>query len=344
MQKQANWKELIKPSKLNLKAGSDANRTATFDVEPLERGFGHTLGNAIRRVLLSSLQGAAVTSMKIDGVDHEFTSLAGAQEDVTDFILNVKAMALRSHASEPKLVTLKKKGPCVITAGDLDVGHDIEVIDKKHYLCTLNEGGSLTVEFMVGTGKGYSPAADRKSAERQPGEMLVDAIYSPVRRVSFKVDNARVGQVTDYDKLSMSVETNGAVTPEDAVAYAARILQDQLGVFINFEDIAEEPAERDIFIDINPHLLMKVDELELSVRSANCLKNENIVYIGDLVQKSEGEMLKTPNFGRKSLNEIKDLLAQMGLGLGMRIENWPPENIEELSRRMEKTSPAAVAQ
>ncbi|MFZ2587366.1 MAG: DNA-directed RNA polymerase subunit alpha [Alphaproteobacteria bacterium] len=336
MQKQANWKELIKPSKLNLKSGTAAGKAATFDVEPLERGFGHTLGNALRRVLLSSLQGSAVKQIRIEGVQHEFSTLAGAQEDVTDIILNLKAMAVRSHAGEDKLVSIKKKGPCVVTAADVDGGHDIEMIDPTHHIVTLNEGATLNMDLVIGTGKGYSPAADRGADERQPGSILIDAIYSPVRRVSFKVSDARVGQVTDYDKLTMDVETNGAVAPEDAVAYAARILQDQLSVFINFEDIAEEPAGREVMIDINPHLLMKVDELELSVRSANCLKNENIVYIGDLVQKTEGEMLKTPNFGRKSLNEIRDLLGQMGLGLGMRLENWPPENIEELARRLDK--------
>ncbi|MCP5405393.1 MAG: DNA-directed RNA polymerase subunit alpha [Pseudomonadaceae bacterium] len=336
MQRQDNWKELIKPSKLNLKSGSDAARTATFEVEPLERGFGHTLGNALRRVLLSSLQGAAVSQITIDGVQHEFTTIPNVQEDVTDIILNLKAMAVRSHASEPKTVTIKKKGPGVVTAGDIETGHDVEIIDPNHYICTLNAGANLHMELVVTTGKGYSPAADRVNDERQPGSILIDAIYSPIRRVSFKVTDARVGQVTDYDKLNMDVESNGAVAPEDALAYAARILQDQLGVFINFEDITEETQGREEFIDINPHLLMKVDELELSVRSANCLKNENIVYIGDLVQKTESEMLKTPNFGRKSLNEIKDLLSQMGLGLGMRLENWPPENIEELARRIDK--------
>lgn len=338
MQKQANWKELIKPSKLNLKAGSEAGKTATFEVEPLERGFGHTLGNALRRVLLSSLQGAAIKQIRIDGVQHEFSTISGAQEDVTDIILNLKALAIRSHAGEDKVVTIKKKGPCVVTAADIEGGHDVEVVDASHYICTLNQGANLNMDMIVGSGKGYSPAADRMNDERQPGSILIDAIYSPVRRVSFKVTDARVGQVTDYDKLIMDVETNGVVAPEDSVAFAARILQDQLGVFINFEDIAEEPAGREVMIDINPHLLMKVDELELSVRSANCLKNENIVYIGDLVQKSEGEMLKTPNFGRKSLNEIKDLLGQMGLGLGMRLENWPPDNIEELARRFEKVA------
>lgn len=333
MQIQANWKELIKPTKVAMSA-SNAKLNATFTVEPLERGFGHTLGNALRRVLLSSLQGAAITSIKVEGAVHEFATLPGVMEDLTEIILNLKALAVRSHASEPKTVVLHKKGSGPVTAADIQSTHDIEIVDPSHHIATLSDKGELRIELTIGTGKGYSPAADRKNEERPAGVLLIDAIYSPIRRVSFKVSDARVGQITDYDKLVMDVETNGVVTPEDALAFAARILQDQLGVFINFEDIADDSKRNDDLIDINPHLLMKVDELELSVRSANCLKNENIVYIGDLVQKTEGEMLKTPNFGRKSLNEIKDLLGQMGLGLGMRLENWPPENIEDLARRI----------
>lgn len=339
MQIQANWKELIKPSKVAMAQASGshaAGKSATFTVEPLERGFGHTMGNALRRILLSSLQGSAITEIKIDGVLHEFATIPGVMEDVTEIILNLKALAIRSHASEPKTVVLHKKGQGPVTAADIQTTHDIEIIDASHHIATLADKGELKIELTVATGKGYSPAADRKVEDRQPGSILIDAIYSPVRRVSFKVTDARVGQITDYDKLTMDVETNGVVAPEDALAFAARILQDQLGVFINFEDIADEPKGSDDFIDINPHLLMKVDELELSVRSANCLKNENIVYIGDLVQKTESEMLKTPNFGRKSLNEIRDVLSQMGLGLGMRLENWPPENIEDLAARINK--------
>ncbi|MBI1308778.1 MAG: DNA-directed RNA polymerase subunit alpha [Proteobacteria bacterium] len=337
MQIQANWKELIKPNKVSMSAGTDAKKYASFTIEPLERGFGHTLGNALRRVLLSSLQGAAITAISIEGAVHEFSTLPGVMEDLTEIILNLKALAIRSHATEPKTITLHKKGSGPVTAGDIETTHDIEIIDPSHVIATLADKGELRMELTVATGKGYSPAADRANAERTAGTILIDAIYSPIRRVSFKVSDARVGQITDYDKLVMDIESNGVVAPEDALAFAARILQDQLGVFINFEDIADESTRRDEVIDINPHLLMKVDELELSVRSANCLKNENIVYIGDLVQKTESEMLKTPNFGRKSLNEIKDVLGQMGLGLGMRLENWPPENIEELARRMDKT-------
>ena len=338
MQIQANWKELIKPNKVALAPGGNARRQASFTVEPLERGFGHTMGNALRRIMLSSLQGSAITSIKVDGVLHEFTTLPGVLEDVTEIILNLKALAIRSHAGEPRTITLHKKGVGPVTAADIETTHEIEIVDANHHIATLADKGELRMELTVGTGKGYSPAADRANEERQPGTILIDAIYSPVRRVSFTVPNARVGQATDYDKLVMDVETNGVVPPEDALAFAARIMQDQLTVFINFEDIAEEAPRAGEVIDINPHLLMKVDELELSVRSANCLKNENIVYIGDLVQKTESEMLKTPNFGRKSLNEIKDVLSQMGLGLGMRLENWPPENIEELATRINKAT------
>lgn len=337
MQIQSNWKELIKPNKVNIKAGKDATKQAGFTVEPLERGFGHTMGNALRRILLSSLQGSAITQIKIDGVLHEFSSIEGVQEDVAEIILNIKSLAIRSHVEEAKTVTIKAKGPAVVTAGDIDTGADIEVIDPTHVIAHLSEGATLNMELVVNTGKGYSPAAENLTEDKEIGVIPVDAVFSPIRRVSFKVSDARVGQATDYDKLSMDIESNGVVSPEDALAYAARILQDQLSLFINFEEVVEETTVKEEELDINPNLLMKVDELELSVRSANCLKNENLVYIGDLVQKTEGEMLKTPNFGRKSLNEIRDVLMQMGLGLGMRLENWPPENIEELARRLDKS-------
>jgi DNA-directed RNA polymerase subunit alpha len=293
------------------------------------------MGNSLRRILLSSLQGAAVTRIKIEGVLHEFSSIPGVLEDVTDIILNLKTLAVRSHAEGEKVVTLRYKGAGEVTAADIEGTHDIEFIDPDHHIATLNETADLVMELTIGTGKGYVPAAQQVSEDNEIGVILMDAIYSPVRRVSFKVDDARVGQVTDYDKLTLEVETNGVVSPEDALAYSARILQDQLTLFINFDEIIEEPEETEAKIEINPNLLMKVDELELSVRSANCLKNDNIVYIGDLVQKSEGEMLRTPNFGRKSLNEIKEVLVTMGLNLGMNLENWPPENIEELVKSLE---------
>ena len=337
MQMQKNWKELIKPNKLEIEPGDDPKREATIVAEPLERGFGLTLGNALRRVLLSSLQGAAITSIKMDGVLHEFSSIPGVREDVTDIVLNVKAIGLRMHGEGPKRIYLKATGPGEVTAGQIETGHDIEVMNPEHIICTLDEGAKLSMEMSVQTGKGYVPGTSTHGSDAPIGLVPVDALFSPVRKVAYKVDNTRVGQVTDYDKLSMRVETNGAVTPEDAVALAARILQDQLHLFINFEEpVAERAEEAASELPFNRNLLMKVDELELSVRSANCLKNDNIIYIGDLVQKTEAEMLRTPNFGRKSLNEIKEVLSQMGLHLGMKIPNWPPENIEELAKKLEE--------
>ena len=334
---QKNWQELIKPNKLEISLGDDGKRVATVVAEPLERGFGVTLGNALRRVLLSSLQGAAITSVHIDGVLHEFSSIPGVREDVTDIILNVKDIAIRMQGDGPKRMTLKKQGPGQVTAGDIGATGDTQVLNPDLVICTLDEGAEIRMEFTVATGKGYVPA-DRNRAEDSPiGLVPIDSLYSPVKKVSYRVENTREGQVLDYDKLTMTVETNGALSPEDAVAFAARIIQDQLNVFVNFEEPRREEAAHAIpELAFNPALLKKVDELELSVRSANCLKNDNIVYIGDLIQKSEGEMLRTPNFGRKSLNEIKEVLAQMGLHLGMDVTGWPPENIEELAKRFEE--------
>jgi len=333
---QKNWQELIKPQKLKVDSGHEHTRAATIVAEPLERGFGLTLGNALRRVLLSSLQGAAVTAIQIDGVLHEFSSIAGVREDVTDIVLNVKQIALRLHAEGPKRLTLRSEGPGEVTAGQITPMADVEILNPNLVLCTLDEGISLRMELTVATGKGYVPA-DRNRPEDAPiGLIPVDSLFSPVKKVSYKVENTREGQILDYDKLTMSVETNGAVSPDNAVAYAARILQDQLQVFINFEEPKERVTdETKPDLAFNPVLLKKVDELELSVRSANCLKNDNIVYIGDLIQKTEAEMLRTPNFGRKSLNEIKAVLAEMGLHLGMEVPGWPPENIEELAKRYE---------
>ncbi len=333
---QKNWQELIKPTKLDINPGHDPERTATVVAEPLERGFGLTLGNALRRVLLSSLQGAAVNSVQIDGVLHEFSSIAGVREDVTDVVLNIKEIALRMHVEGPKRLILRKEGPGVVTAGDIEETADIEVLNPEHVLCTLDDGAEIRMEFTVSMGKGYVPS-DRNRPEDAPiGLMPVDSLYSPVRKVSYKVENTREGQILDYDKLTLSVETDGSIKPDDAVAFAARILQDQLQVFVNFDEPTREIVEdKGPELEFNAALLKKVDELELSVRSANCLKNDNIVYIGDLIQKTEAEMLRTPNFGRKSLNEIKEVLAQMGLHLGMEVPNWPPENIEELAKRFE---------
>jgi len=288
-------------------------------------------------VLLSSLQGAAVTSMQIEGVLHEFSSIPGVLEDVTDIVLNVKSIDLRMYGEDPKHMRLRAAGPGEVRAGAIDTGHDIDIMNPDLVICTLESGVRIAMDLTVENGKGYVPATQNRPEDAPIGLIPVDALFSPVRKVSYRVENTRVGQVTDYDRLALRVETNGAVTPEDAVALAARILQDQLQLFINFEE-PRHPSEeiRPSELPFNKNLLRKVDELELSVRSANCLKNDNIVYIGDLVQKSEAEMLRTPNFGRKSLNEIKEVLAQMGLHLGMEIPNWPPENIEELAKRLDE--------
>ncbi len=335
---QKNWKELIKPARLDIVAGAAASREATVVAEPLERGFGLTLGNALRRILLSSLQGAAVTSVQIEGVLHEFSSIPGVREDVTDIVLNVKALPLRMHAEGRKRMTLNATGPGEVTAGQIETGPDIEILDPKQVIMTLDQGARVVMEMTVESGKGYVPANQNRAADAPIGLIPIDALFSPVRKVSYQVGNARVGERTDLDKLTIKLETNGAVTPDDAIAFAARILQDQLQLFVNFEEPQAAQAEErpDNELEFNRNLLRKVDELELSVRSANCLKNDNIIYIGDLVQKTEAEMLRTPNFGRKSLNEIKEVLTQMGLHLGMEIPNWPPENIEDLARKLEE--------
>ena len=331
---QKNWQELIKPT--NLDVTPDGDNKAKIVVEPLERGFGLTLGNALRRVLLSSLQGGAVTSIKINGVLHEFSVIPGVREDVTDIVLNVKGLAVAVHSEGQKMMTLKAEGPCEVTAAMIETGHDVEIKNPELVICNLDAGAKINMELTVGTGKGYVPASMNKPGDAPIGLIPVDAIYSPVRKVSYKVENTRVGNATDYDKLTMVVETNGVVTPEDAVALAARILQDQLKPFINFDEPEAETEVEKEELPFNRNLLKKVEELELSVRSANCLKNDNIVYIGDLVQKTEAEMLRTPNFGRKSLNEIKEVLAKMGIHLGMDTPGWPPENIEDLIRRCDE--------
>jgi DNA-directed RNA polymerase subunit alpha len=332
-----NWQELIRPEKPQIEASSDPQRKSRLVAEPLERGFGVTLGNALRRVLLSSLQGAAVTAIQIDGVVHEFSSLEGVREDVVDIVLNIKQLALRMHAEGPKRMTLRATGPGAVTAGQIDVPSDIEVLNPDHVICTLDDGASVRMELTVQNGKGYVASEMNRPEDAPIGLIAVDALYSPVKRVAYRVEPTRQGQSLDYDKLILEVETNGAVSPVDAVAYASRILQDQLQIFITFDEPkkAVEAVDGKPDLPFNPALLKKVDELELSVRSANCLKNDNIVYIGDLIQKTEGEMLRTPNFGRKSLNEIKEVLATMGLSLGMDVPNWPPENIEDLAKKFD---------
>jgi DNA-directed RNA polymerase subunit alpha len=335
---QKNWNELIKPDSLKVEPGLNPARQATIVAEPLERGFGLTLGNSMRRVLLSSLQGAAVTAIQIEGVLHEFSSIPGVLEDITDVVLNVKEMALRMHSEGPKRITLTAMGPGVVTASQIETGPDIEIMDPDHILLTLDQGARVVMEMTVETGAGYVPAVQNRVADAPIGLIPVDALFSPVKKVSYQVGNARIGERTDLDRLTIEIETNGAVNAEDTIALAARILQDQLQLFVNFEE--PQPVQQIEVVqeelEFNRNLLRKVDELELSVRSANCLKNDNIIYIGDLVQKSEAEMLRTPNFGRKSLNEIKEVLTQMSLYLGMEITSWPPENIEDMAKRLEE--------
>ena len=334
---QKNWQDLIKPTKLEIVSGRAKNKVATMVAEPLERGFGMTLGNALRRVLMSSLQGAAITTIHIDGVLHEFSSIPGVREDVTNIVLNIKEIALRVHSEGVKRMVVKKEGPGQVKASDIEASSEVEILNPEHVICTLDQGASIRMEFTAAMGKGYVPAERNRPDDAPIGLIPVDSLYSPVKKVSYKVENTREGQILDYDKLTMTVETDGSVTAEDSVALAARILQDQLAVFINFEEPkkAIEDTAKHPELAFNAALLKKVDELELSVRSANCLKNDNIVYIGDLIQKTEAEMLRTPNFGRKSLNEIKEVLASMGLHLGMEVPNWPPDNIEDLAKRFE---------
>ena len=333
---QKNWQELIRTGGLEVKPGADPLRMATIVVEPLERGFGLTLGNALRRILLSSLQGAAITAVQIDNVLHEFSSVAGVREDVTDIVLNFKGVSVGMEVEGPKRLSVSAKGPGVVTAGYIEESNGIEILNKEHVICHLDEGAALAIELTVENGKGYVTAEKNRSEDAPIGLIAVDSLFSPVRKVSYKVEPTREGQVLDYDKLTMEIETDGSISAEDALAFSARILQDQLSVFVNFDEpeaASREDEEDDL--EFNPLLLKKVDELELSVRSANCLKNDNIVYIGDLIQKTEAEMLRTPNFGRKSLNEIKEVLTVMGLHLGMDVVDWPPDNIEELAKKYE---------
>ena len=333
---QKNWQELIKPNSVEVSTDKDPNRYGTIVVEPLERGYGLTLGNAIRRVLLSSLQGAAVTAIHVDGVLHEFSSIDGIREDMTDIVLNIKNISMRMHAEGPKKIRLKAEGPCEVKAGMIETGSDIEILNKDLVICTLGNKTKLNMELTVNTGKGYRLAAQNRPEDAPIGLIPVDSVFSPIRRVTYRVEDTRVGQITDYDKLVLDIETNGTIKPEDAVAFAARIIQEQLQVFINFkEPESETVSEVKSDLPFSRHLLRKVDELELSVRSANCLKNDNIIYIGDLVQRTEADMLRTPNFGRKSLNEIKEVLTNMGLHLGMKVESWPPENIEDLAKKVD---------
>jgi len=331
-----NWKAMIKPTKLDIQLSENKTK-AKIIAEPLEKGYGLTLGNSLRRILLSSIRGSAVTAVQIDGVLHEFTSIKGVREDVTDIVLNIKSLALKSQTEIPKKLILDVKGPGEIKANKITESSDIEILNPDLIICNLDENTKFHMELTVNSGKGYVSAELNKPEDPPLGLIAIDALFSPVKKVSYSISTAREGKALDYDKLTMEIETNGSISAEDAVAYAARIFQDQLSMFINFNDpkevITQEKATEPEF---NRNLLRKVDELELSVRSMNCLKNDNIIYIGDLVQKTEGEMLRTPNFGRKSLNEIKEVLSGMSLYLGMEIPNWPPDNIAEMSKKLEE--------
>ena len=333
---QKNWMELIKPSKMDVNVQENDGRTGRLIAEPLERGFGLTLGNAIRRVLLSSLQGAAITSVKIKGVVHEFSTIPGVKEDLTDILLNLKAIAVKVHSPGLKKMYIKTNGSGEIRAGNFETDSETEIMNKDQLIMTLDSNADVEIEANIETGKGYVSAEIAEDENKIIGEIKLDAMFSPVIKATYKIENSRVGQVTDYDKLIFDVETNGVISPDDAIALSARILQDQLQSFINFDEPEiqqdQDSAEK---LSFNSNLLKKVEELELSVRSANCLKNDNIIYIGDLVQKTESEMLRTPNFGRKSLNEIKEVLIQMELNLGMSVPDWPPENIDELAKKYE---------
>lgn len=328
-----SWQLLSKPTNITVKDGIDPERNAVIIMEPFERGYGNTLGNSLRRVLLSSIAGFAVTSIKIDGVLHEYDTIEGVKEDVAEIIMNIKSLAISKEDSSPCVLKLSSNREGTVLAGSIKTSEGVNIINKDTVICTLNKGAKIDIQMNVTCGRGYVTAS-RDNKEAEVGTIFIDAVFSAVKRVSYKVENARVGQITDYDKLILDIETNGTISPRDSLAVAAKIIQDQMQCFINFNvaDIADSIQETSNEPEFNRNLLKSIDELELSVRSYNCLKNENIAYVGDLAIRTEAEMLKTSNFGRKSLNELKENLKSMGLSFGMKIHNWPPENIEELSR------------
>jgi len=340
MQPQRNWRDLIKPARLEVDQKTLTSTYGKFVGEPFERGFGLTVGNSLRRILLSSLQGAAISSVRIKGVLHEFSTIPGVREDVTDIVLNLKEVRIKLHDGLLESARIEARGEGVVKAGDIQAGPNVEVLNPDLVLATLSKEGKIDADLTIKTGRGYVPAERNKEESAPIGTVPIDAIFSPIRKVNYNVTNARVGQRTDYDRLTLEVWTDGSVRPEDAIAYAARILQDQLSVFVTFE---EEPEEAETPTSsgpsLNEHLFRPVAELELSVRSANCLQNADIKYIGELVQRSEGEMLKTKNFGRKSLNEIKEILREMGLDFGMRLEAFPGR--EELDARLARERESA---
>lgn len=329
---QATATELLKPRLVDVR--HIARHTSKIIIEPLDRGFGYTLGNALRRVLLSSMPGCAVVEVEIDSVLHEYTTIEGVQEDVTEILLNLKGLAIRMHAREEATLVLEKKGPGPVVAGDILLDHDVELVNPRHVIAHLNEEGELKMRLKVATGRGYQPAAtrlDEGEGNRAIGRLLLDASFSPVRRVTYNVERARVEQRTDLDRLIIELETNGTLDPEVAIRHAANLLRDQLSVFVDLTTRQEERPTK-LHMEMDPILLRPVDDLELTVRSANCLKAENIYYVGDLIQRTEVELLKTPNLGKKSLTEIKDVLASRGLSLGMRLENWPPPGLHDRDR------------
>jgi DNA-directed RNA polymerase subunit alpha len=329
-----SWNCLSKPAIINVKDGIDSTKNSIITMEPFERGFGDTLGNALRRVMLSSISGFAVTSIKIEGILHEYGIIDGVKEDITNIIMNLKSLAIKKNDSSQCVLRLRcsKSGP--VLAGSIEVNNGAEIINKDLLICTLSKDAKIDIQIHVECGQGYVVVDSSKRSESDIGLIRIDAMFSPIKRVSYRVENARVGQITDYDKLIMEIDTNGTITPQDALGVAAKILQEQLEVFVNFDISSISDAKKDVSseLEFNKNLLKTIDELELSVRSYNCLKNENIIYVGDLVIKTEAEMLKTSNFGRKSLNELKENLRSMGLTFGLKLPVWPPKDIEELSK------------
>ncbi len=327
---------LIRPGKAEVEYSDQLLRDGTVVISPLERGFGTTIGNALRRVLLSSIPGSAITAVKIEGVAHEFSTIPGVREDVPEIILNLKSLRVKLHGDRQRKVSVLASGRKVVRASDINCPSDVEIMDPDHVICTLDGDASINMELTIDNGKGYVSAANQNYPDKPIGLILIDAIYSPIELVDFKIEQTRVGQKTDYDKLIVRIKTDGSIRPDDALARAGAILRDHFASLVNFEEfpMTAIEEEKDEF-PFNKNLLRKVDELELSVRSANCLKNENIFYIGDLIQRTEADMLKTPNFGRKSLNEIKELLQAMDLGFGMTVPGWPPENIEGLAKKLD---------
>jgi len=334
-----SWQTLTKPTSIVTKEGQDNAKKSIIVMEPFERGFGTTLGNALRRTLLSSITGFAVTSVKIENVQHEYSAIEGVKEDVLDIIMNIKSLAITKDSSESCIIKLSANQAGAVYAGSIEVPAGVTIVNKDLLICTLSKGAKINIQMNVECGKGYSTAEDNRKVENPVGTIVVDAMFSPVKRVSYKVENARVGQITNFDKLIMEIETNGAITPRDSLGVAAKILQDQMQVFINF-DVAkiDVPVKKESESEpkFNKNLLKTIDELELSVRSYNCLKNENIIYVGDLVVRTEAEMLKTANFGRKSLNELKENLKNMNLGFGMKLSDWPPQNLDDLLKMKNK--------